>query len=682
MSVLDAVLAGEQVERLERVKKARWLTDYQRSSDELTFAAAAASGKTILVPRRDTPYSLPSAVLDPATGTRLIGVGRPRVDVGSQRVFDIDTTDVEVSGLVLHGVHNGNGYQARLQATAENCRLDLEFENGNSGVECLGSYNEVSGRGRELRGPVVKVGSDAHGVRIPLALVRNSSGFGVYVTDTAHHVSIGHVEKWMNTPTLTAYQQTLADVALGYIGLEALGATYATYRCTADLVVCRNSGDAGMSLTGSRWTIDRAEFDDCQLNGLSFIGSYNKVLGGYARGCRNGVGWRPSAGGLGQHNVLFGFEASGNLEFGFAHNDELYREFVAGATYPSAVSYTVNGVNIYKLVSGTGTAGSRTATFGPTAPVHTTGIVSDDRIVGGNMWEWIGAYTGGVTDADDNYMWGCFSDTTDPNGIQEIVGKGSGLLWRDGKIVPTQSSQLSTYTVTGGAARGLSAVDNQGKRNQNTDVASGDYSTISGGQGNEASGANAVVAGGSNSKASGTGAAVSGGDANTADGNYSTARGRYANVRGAYGKHALASGRIAATGDAQAADHVLRCQTADATITRLTADGGAATSTNSIPLPVNGTFIVRGQVVAVDTSTGDVKAWTFSVVLAKAATNGTTRAVGTPTVTVEGADTAAAAWALTVAAGTTNGALALSGTGEAGKTIDWVAEVRSAEVVR
>jgi hypothetical protein len=43
-------------------------------------------------------------------------------------------------------------------------------------------------------------------------------------------------------------------------------------------------------------------------------------------------------------------------------------------------------------------------------------------------------------------------------------------------------------------------------------------------------------------------------------------------------------------------------------------------------------------------------------------------------------DAAAAAWMLTLAADTTNGGLAVTGTGEANKTIRWVARVLSAEV--
>lgn len=649
------------------------------SNDTATFNAALASGRHVIVP--PGTYSV-TGTLTAATGSGLIGIGRPVIQIAAQRVLDISVTDVEVTGLIFRGTHTSNNYQARLQATAENCRLDIEFENANSGVECLGSYNEITVRGRELRGPVVKVGSDAHDVRIPLASVRNGAGFGVYITDTAHGVSIGEIHKWMDTDTLTAYQQTIEEVARGYIGLEALGATFNTHHCTVDLVRCLNSGDAGTSITGDHWTIGRGEYEDCELNGFSFIGSYNKLLGGYARGCRNGVGWRPSAGGLGQHNVLIAFEASGNRDFGFAHNDELYREFVAGATYPSAVAYTVNGVNIYRLVSPTGTAGSRTATFGPTAPVHTSGIVSDDRTVGGNMWEWIGAYTGGVTDADDNYMWGCFADGTNLNGIQEIAAKGSGLLWRDGKIVPTQTAGLSAYTSNGGAPRGATAVDLQQERSSSTDVASGAHSTIGGGQGNEASGDNSTVVGGADNTASGSSSTVVGGNGNVADGSYDTVRGRYATSRGAYGKQSFASGRFAAVGDAQGADHVLRAQTTDATVTRLTANGSTATTTNSIPLAVNSAFLIRGIVIATDTGTGDTKAWSFAVTLAKAATNGTTRTVGTPTLTVEGQDTAAAGWTITVAAGTTHGALAISGTGEAGKTINWVCAARSVEVVR
>jgi hypothetical protein len=44
-------------------------------------------------------------------------------------------------------------------------------------------------------------------------------------------------------------------------------------------------------------------------------------------------------------------------------------------------------------------------------------------------------------------------------------------------------------------------------------------------------------------------------------------------------------------------------------------------------------------------------------------------------------DAAAAAWRLAVAADTTQGGLAVSGTGEANKSISWVARVSSVEAV-
>jgi hypothetical protein len=79
----------------------------------------------------------------------------------------------------------------------------------------------------------------------------------------------------------------------------------------------------------------------------------------------------------------------------------------------------------------------------------------------------------------------------------------------------------------GGDQRGLHAVDLQAARSAATQVASGDYSVIGGGQNNTASGDYATVGGGGKNTASGNYATVGGGWFNTASGDYSAIPGGY-----------------------------------------------------------------------------------------------------------------------------------------------------------
>jgi hypothetical protein len=82
----------------------------------------------------------------------------------------------------------------------------------------------------------------------------------------------------------------------------------------------------------------------------------------------------------------------------------------------------------------------------------------------------------------------------------------------------------------GGNQRGLHAVDLQSARSAATQVASGDYSVIGGGEGNTASGDAATVGGGYANTASGRGATVGGGISNTASGDAATVGGGISNT--------------------------------------------------------------------------------------------------------------------------------------------------------
>jgi hypothetical protein len=292
--------------------------------------------------------------------------------------------------------------------------------------------------------------------------------------------------------------------------------------------------------------------------------------------------------------------------------------------------------------------------------------------------------------------------------IGVVLGpKGTGAL---SAVVPDSTS-------VGGNARGTNAVDWQQSRSTTTQVASGNgavvggganntsggnQSTVAGGSGNSAQNNQSTVAGGSNNSAVNSQATVAGGSNNTASGTAAwVPGGAQATTRGISGRGAWAAGSFSATGDAQASEFVLRRQSTDATVTRLTTDNSAPGTSNQAILPTNGSYRLKLLVIARQAggtagTAGDAASWEASVLIRRGATAAATVLVGGvalgsgPALAAITAgtgfapginDSAAAAWRLTLDADTGNGGLAISGTGEANKTVNWVARLLTVEAV-
>lgn len=258
-----------------------------------------------------------------------------------------------------------------------------------------------------------------------------------------------------------------------------------------------------------------------------------------------------------------------------------------------------------------------------------------------------------------------------------LGGSGNALVYdptatSTGTIYPAGSTNISAQTAdntaTGGNSRGVGAVDLQVSRTAASMVASGGYSVILGGQSNVANGTYSAAFGAINS-ATGLVSMAFGGNC-IADGNYSHAWGRYAYTRATSGKWAFASGRIAAQGDAQFAMHVLRASASGTTPARATSDGTAASTTNSIPLPIKAAFAGRVTAVAIDTATYDSAMWTIDNLLVSRGASGAPVLVGTPTVNKAQASSGASGWTLSLAVDATNNGLAFTITGVTGSAID------------
>lgn len=274
-------------------------------------------------------------------------------------------------------------------------------------------------------------------------------------------------------------------------------------------------------------------------------------------------------------------------------------------------------------------------------------------------------------------------------------------------IIPKSTGALMAAipdsTSVGGNPRGANAVDWQQTRGSAMQVAGGISATIGGGANNAATSIQATVAGGGSNSASGANAAVGGGSQNVADANSAwVPGGSWASARQQYGKGAWAGGRFSTGGDAQVGEQVLRRQTTDATVTRLTADNAAQGTANTANLPNNGAYAVTVMVVGKQTggsagTANDTAVWFIQLAVKRGANVAATAIVGNilfqtstgayaSTAAGTGAapalnDAATAAWRVAVAADTTYGGIAVSVTGEVNKNINWVARVQSVETL-
>jgi hypothetical protein len=147
------------------------------------------------------------------------------------------------------------------------------------------------------------------------------------------------------------------------------------------------------------------------------------------------------------------------------------------------------------------------------------------------------------------------------------------------------------------------------------------------------------------------------------------------------GNLVISPGVFATDGDAQSLTTVLRGSTSGAVSVRLTADGaGVANSFNTVPLPDNSVQAIHATIMAHDITTGFAASWTCDNVLIRRATGvATAFLVGTPTCTQVQADAQISASAVSITADTVIGCINITGTGVAGKSIRWIAEVRAVE---
>jgi len=261
-----------------------------------------------------------------------------------------------------------------------------------------------------------------------------------------------------------------------------------------------------------------------------------------------------------------------------------------------------------------------------------------------------------------------------------------------------QNAASSVYSFVGGGLTNTASASAAAVTGGESNTASGGYSAVGGGISNTASGLWSGVGSGLNNIASGGIAYVASGGANTASGDYSFVAGGSDNVAsgnvsavigGVYGTTRGIIGYLvtpasdtpieAKAGVQQAAYLVLGVQTTNATATKLRSNTSAAGTTNQLILQNNSAIYFKGTVIANVTAGGDTKSWTFDGQIKRGANAAATTLTGS-TVSSPYADAGASTWAVSLAADTTNGGLAVTVTGQASTTIRWVCKLETTEV--
>ena len=232
------------------------------------------------------------------------------------------------------------------------------------------------------------------------------------------------------------------------------------------------------------------------------------------------------------------------------------------------------------------------------------------------------------------------------------------------------NNQTGTSNIQGGAVNNQSGAANNQSGEDNTQ--SGDYN-IQCGASNTQTGDYSIQNGASNNQSGAS--SLQSGAGNTQSGDYGLQSGLYADDFGLYGARTHAAGRFAAAGDAQIIELVARKSTTNATPAELFLDGSSA----RIVLQNNSTYFFRAEISARRTDAdGESAAYILEGCIDRNANAASTALVGTVLKTVLAEDNTA--WNVEATADTTNGSLKIEVTGEAAKTIYWVAFIRLVKV--
>ena len=232
---------------------------------------------------------------------------------------------------------------------------------------------------------------------------------------------------------------------------------------------------------------------------------------------------------------------------------------------------------------------------------------------------------------------------------------------------------------TGGNVRGANAVDLQTARAAATQVASANFSVISGGNNNTSSGLYAVVSGGNaNAATGGNSPTVTGGNNNTASADFSRAGGFYA-LADQYGMDVWSGGGFANFGssaDFRRYIHLAKQKTTNTTPTRLQTNGINQTATFTY-VPSGSVVFALIRILGAKSDGSAIAAYVRKVVLKNVA--GTTSIVGSVETIGTDIEDSPGVTDLAITADNTNDAINITVTAEA--TWRWAAFVDAIDIL-
>ena len=244
----------------------------------------------------------------------------------------------------------------------------------------------------------------------------------------------------------------------------------------------------------------------------------------------------------------------------------------------------------------------------------------------------------------------------------------------DAAIIP-QGAGASIASATGNK-RGEYATDWQKQIGDNSQVASGNYSVISGGSFNKASGQASIVIGGNDNLANSDYSTILGGQGGTSRG-----------IIGAQVTPGFATGGIYADpGAMQTAVYVLGAVSNDTTSVRLTTDGGPSITTNNqIAAGDRSTIQFKGTVVGrLNSVSSECAYWSFEGMMKQDVGSTTTDFVPAGSVPVVSLVTATSTltnnWTVGVEINNLLGCMSIVASGGLGQNVRWVSKVETIEI--
>lgn len=371
-------------------KDAISLTDFGKagsgiSDDTDVFAAAAASGQTVYVPKPDAHYLI-SGTIYPANGTQFVAVDDlPEVRFISEVTacgFDMSgKTGAGIVGIKFVGdpIKNPNGVFVLLDGSTgctvqDNNFIDTPSNVGTVQLTGVSSVNAVRGN-KFVRPRGSGIGLSGYSVSrndVHHNEFEDCQGFGVHVLGGANR-------------NLIAFNKTERN------GIELIGVTSDCYLNRVLDNHAEGAGDNGISISGYQNTVTG---NTCVKNtkaGIWVWGSFNTVVGNVCLSNNqengnvwSGIGVSANYGGCGQFNTITGNICDDDQLAPTQHNGvrmagSAYTPWASGAAV-SHTDYRVNGLNIYVCL-GSGTTGA-------TPPTHTSGSASD----GGVSWRFVRSF--------------------------------------------------------------------------------------------------------------------------------------------------------------------------------------------------------------------------------------------------------------------------------------------------